>query len=57
MPTDILAVIKQRRAERFWATQEEAFILVVPALFGALTMALSIRCPAFAAIVIWAGLQ
>lgn len=57
MPTDILAVMTQRQAQRSWAAQEEAWLLIVPVLICLLTVALSIRSPAFAAIVICVGMQ
>lgn len=57
MPTDIIASIKRRQTQRLRSAHEETFLLIVPVVFGLLTMVLSIRSPAFAAVVICVGLQ
>jgi hypothetical protein len=57
MPTDLSFALGQRRAESRFAVQDEIILLLVPALFGLVSVLLAVRNPAFACALILGGLQ
>jgi hypothetical protein len=57
MPTDLAAAIGRRTAEDVSAAQDEKLALLLPALFGFISVLLAVRSPAVAAALILVGLQ